>query len=70
MPSQATVTAKIGAGSTLTATVFTNVTFYSVDTIAKVLTVVANGITTQMDINAATVFTTTIAGGNYTLVVS
>jgi hypothetical protein len=70
MPSTATVTAKIGPAQSLTATVFNNVTSFNFDVVAKVLTVVANGITTMMDINAATTVTCTIATGNFTLTVS
>lgn len=70
MASAATVTAKIGPAQTVTAQVFSNVSSFNFDVIAKVLTVVNNGIITQMDINAATTVTCTIATGNFTLTVS
>lgn len=70
MPSSATVTAKIGGGQSVVAQVFSNVTFLSLDLVAKVLTLVNNGITVQMDVNAETVLTDTITAGNHVFVIS
>lgn len=70
MASKATVTAKIGPASTVTAQVFNDVTMFAFDTSGKILTIRAGGILTQLDINAATTITCTISNGNYTLTVS
>jgi len=74
MPSQATVTGKVGAGATLTAFVFNNVTFFSVDTNNEVLDIMFNNGSgadrRQIDISAATTITCTVTGANYTLTIS
>jgi len=74
MPSVATVTGKVGAGATITAMVFNNVTFFSVDTNNEVLDIMFNNGSgaerRQIDIGAATTFTCTISGANYTLTIS
>ncbi len=70
MACQITVTGTAGPGLTVTALVLTGVTFYSVDPVNYLLTVVIGSVTKQFAINAATTFTTTISSGNYTIVVS
>lgn len=69
MASTATVTGKIGAGSTATALVFSNVTSFAFD--SAILSVNHDGNTvTQFDVHAATTVTCTKSGDNYTLTVS
>ena len=70
MPSTVTVTGTVGPGSSVTALVISNVTFFSVDTVNEMLTVVADGKTTSYNITAATTITCTVSGNNYTLTVS
>ena len=74
MPSTATITAKTGTGASLTASVFNNVTFFSIDTVNKVLVVEYNngdGIRRmQIDVNASTTYTLTISSGNYSLTIT
>jgi len=74
MPSTATVTGKVGPGATLTAYVFNNVTFFSVDTVNEVLDLMFNNGSgaerRQIDISAATTITCTVSGNNYTLTIS
>jgi len=70
MPSTATVTAKIGPGVTATAIVISGVTSFGIDTTNEILTIVANGVTQQYDITAATTITCTVSGNSYTLTVS
>jgi hypothetical protein len=74
MPSTATITGKVGPGSTITAQVFNNVTFFSVKTTEEVLEIDytdANGPRkSQVDISAATTITCTVSGANYTLTIS
>jgi hypothetical protein len=71
MPSQITVTGKIGPGLAATALVLQNLNSFSVDTDKKLLTVVQNGfVTEQFDIAAATTMTVTISAGTFTVVVS
>lgn len=74
MPSIATITAKIGAGVTLTASVFNNVTSILLDTVNKALTIEYNngdGIKKAViDVNASTTYTLTVSGANFTLTVT
>lgn len=70
MPSTATVTGKVGPGSTLTAGVFQVVSF-QVETESEILTLVTTDRRTlQIDIAAATTITCTVSGNNYTLTIS
>ena len=74
MPSVATITGKVGPGATITAQVFNNVTFFSIDCPNEVLEIVytdANGPRrSQIDIGADTTITCTVSGNNYTLTIS
>lgn len=74
MASVATITGKVGPASTITAQVFNNVTFFSIDTVNEVLELVytdANGPRrSQIDIGADTTITCTVSGNNYTLTIS
>lgn len=71
MASQATVTAKIGPGNTVTAIVLPNLTQFNLDTVKKVLTTNSDRGIVEFDVNASTVLTCTItAGVNATIVVS
>lgn len=65
-----TVTGKTGAGLTMTAQVFTGVTSYNVNAATHLLSIVQGPVVTQVDINAATTFTTTITAGNYAVTIS
>ena len=70
--SQVTVTGTSGAGLVVTALVIPNVGKFSVDVEAGLLTVdLIDGVNPQVyDISAATTFTVTISGGNYTIAIS
>lgn len=74
MPSTATITAKFGIGASLTAQVFNNVTAFSFDLVNKLLNIEYNNDGAvrklQIDINASTTFTLTLATGNYTLTIT
>lgn len=74
MPSTATITGKVGIGATITAAVFNNVTFFSIDTNNEVLVIeYNNGDGTkriQIDIAAQTTITCTVSGNSYTLTIS
>ena len=74
MPGTATITGKIGGGVTLTAGVFRNVSFFSLDTANELLTInYDNGDgakTIAIDVAAATTWTLTVSGNTYTLTVS
>jgi molybdopterin-binding protein len=69
----ATVTGKVGAGSTITSAVFSNITAIDFDAVGArmILTGPLNRIF-QIDISAATTITITLsaAAGNYTVTVS
>jgi len=70
--SQATVTGKVGPGSTLTAGVFTNVVDVDFKLSQQLLTLtqsVPNRIL-DIDISAATTITMTVSSGVYTVTVS
>ena len=74
MPGTATITGKVGPGATLTATVFNNVTFFSVDTNNEILDIMFNNGSgaerRQIDISADTTITCTVSGNSYTLTIS
>lgn len=74
MPSTATITGKVGPGSTITAQVYNNVTFFSIDTNNEILEIAytdANGPRrVQIDIAADTTITCTVSGSTYTLSIS
>lgn len=74
MASTATITAKVGIGASLTAQVFNNVTSFSFDLVNKILNLEYNNDGAvrrlQIDINASTTFTLTLAAGNYTLTIT
>jgi hypothetical protein len=70
MPSQATITSKIGPGFTATATVLPNLTQFNMDLNKKVLTTQSDRGTVEYDIAATTTLTCTISAGNATIVVS
>lgn len=70
MASTATVTGKVGPGTTMTAQVFSQVTSFSVETDKEILTLVNDGRTLQIDIAAATTITCTVSGNTYTLTIS
>jgi hypothetical protein len=70
MPGTATITAKAGPGLTVTAQVFPGLSYFSINTDTKIIELVSNGITKQLDINAATTYTLTVSAGVYTLTIS
>jgi len=74
MPGTATVTGKVGPGATLTAAVFNNVTFFSIDTNNELLDIMFNNGSgaerRQIDIAAATTILCTVSGNTYTLTIS
>ena len=69
MPSQATITAKIGAGQQATALVLTNIRSFSFDCLGNTLNVVLDNHTVRTFAGYTTV-TVTLSGSNYTLTVS
>lgn len=74
MAGTATITGKVGPGSTVTAQVYNNVKFFSIDTDNEILEIRfsdANGPRTiQVDIAADTTITCTVSGSTYTLTIS
>jgi hypothetical protein len=70
MPGTVTVTGTAGPGLTITAGVFTGVTFFSINTDNEILELVSNGRTVQVNIGAATTITCTVSGNTYTLTIS
>ncbi len=74
MPGTATITGKIGPAGTLTAAVFNNITFFSIDTTNEILDIMYNNGSgaqrTQIDIGADTTITCTVSGNTYTLTIS
>lgn len=70
MPSTATITGKIGPADTLTATVFTGVTSFSLDTVNGVLNLVCDQGRPQIDVYAQTTLTLTVSSHVYTLTIS
>lgn len=70
MTMQATVTGKAGPGNTVTAGVFSNLRSVTFNTANMLEMTDNNGKVTILDISAATVFTVTVSGVNYTVAVS
>lgn len=71
MPGTATVTGKVGVGTTMTAQVFTGVNSFKIDTTPEILTLeLDTGRTLQVDIASATTITCTVSGNTYTLTIS
>ena len=71
MASQVTVTGKAGPGITVTAQVFSNISAFGVDTNVNILSITdAAGFVNKIGITAATTFTVTKSGSNYTVAVS
>lgn len=74
MAGTATITGKTGAGATLTAKVFQNLSFFSLDTGNENLFIkYDNGDGAKeifIDVSAATTWTLTVSGSTYTLTVS
>ncbi len=71
MPSQATITAKTGPGSSITSLVLNNLTQFNLDIGRKMLYTNSDIGPKEFDVNATTTLTCTItAGVNATIVVS
>lgn len=72
MAATVTVTGKVGPAVTLTAAVFTNVTYFAIDTLSNILTLTQSdpNRTQQIAITAATTITATKSGSVYTLTIS
>lgn len=74
MPGTATVTGVIGPAQAVTASVFSNLKFFSITTASEILEMVYdNGDgekTIQVSIGAATTITCTVSGSTYTLTIS
>lgn len=71
MPTQATVTAPTGAGSSVSALVLTGVTEILILPAPKaVITIKHDKGISEYAINATTTFTVTASGGNLTIVIS
>ncbi len=67
----ATVTGVTGAGLTMTAVTFSNVSSFTFDSVSRILSLTdASGHVTQISVSAATTFTWTLVGTVYTIVVS
>lgn len=67
---QATVTGTAGPGNDVTAAVFTNLRSLAFNIQNMLEMTDNNGKVTNLDISAATTFTVTISGGNYTVAIS
>ena len=71
MPINATVTGKVGAGASVTSLLYSNVSTMSLDSNKELLTFfMADGTIKDIDVSAATTWTFTVIGNNYTLTVS
>lgn len=71
MASQVTVTGKAGPGNTVTAAVYTNIKGFAVDTDVNILSITEeDGFVQKIAITAATTFTVTKSGSNYTVAIS
>jgi len=71
MAATVTVTGVAGAGQTVTATVFTNISSFTIDTVNNTITMVQNGLTLPaISVNAATTVTATKSGTTWTLAIS
>lgn len=65
-----TVTGKSGAGNTVTAQAFTNVSSFTIDAVNKLLILIINDFRQVIEIASATTMTVTISSGNYTVTIS
>lgn len=71
MAASVTVTGKIGAGQTLTAKTFTNITSFKIDPDLGLLELAnSSGTVTAIAISDATTMTVTISGKTYTVTIS
>jgi hypothetical protein len=71
MPHQATCSAPVGPGKSVTSLVLRDVKEVHLDFVKKVAQVVQNdGRVAEVDISAITTFTDTISSGNHTIVIS
>ena len=71
MPATVTVTGTAGAGVTVSALVFTNVTSFTIDANANMLYIVQGSINVPgISVNAATTVTATKSGNTWTLTIS
>jgi hypothetical protein len=74
MPGTATITGSVGPGQAVTASVFNNLQFFSLDTANEILEIVYNNgagnLRTQINVGTATTWTLTVSGNTYTLTVS
>jgi hypothetical protein len=69
MPSTVTISAKIGAGVTVTTKILTGVTSFAIDCNNEVLSVNQSGEITDFDIAACATHTLTVSGNVYTYTV-
>lgn len=65
-----TVTGVIGPGNSLTAAVYTGITFYHIDTVNNEISFDQGIRTVHVSITAATTITATKSGSTYTLTIS
>ncbi len=74
MPGTATVTGVIGPARAVTSTVFSNVSWFAIDTNKEILDIEYNNtgriVRQQIEIAAATTITCTVSGNAYTLTIS
>lgn len=70
MAATVTVTGKVGPGSTITAQVFSNVSAFSIDCIANVISIIINDLVSNIGITSANTITATKSGSTYTLTIS
>lgn len=74
MAGTATITGVIGPGKAVTATVFSNVSWFAIDTDKEILDIRwVNGgrvVQQQVEIVSATTITCTVSGNTYTLTIS
>lgn len=74
MPGTATVTGVIGPARAVTATVFSNVSWFAIDTAKEILDIEYNNtgrvVRQQIEIAAATTITCTVSTNVYTLTIS
>lgn len=72
MSATLTITGKVGPAITMTATVFSNVISFTIDTVNNVLAITQTGTSriTHVDINAQTTVTATKSGATWTLTIS
>jgi len=71
MPATVTVTGTAGAGLTVSALQFSNITSFTIDTVNNMITLVQGSvIIPPISINAATTVTATKSGNTWTLTIS